>query len=45
MLRRLLAEPTFAESSRLEAHFPQVLVESAMSCAESIYCDLIGWDE
>jgi hypothetical protein len=40
MLRRLLSEPTFAESCRMESHFPQMLVESAMSSAVSIYCDL-----
>jgi hypothetical protein len=50
MLRHLLAEPTFAVRCRMESHFPQVLVESAMSCAKSIYCDLacpfqfLSWD-
>jgi hypothetical protein len=37
MLRRLLAEPTFAVNCRMESNFlGQVLVETAMSCAESI---------
>jgi hypothetical protein len=38
LIGRLLAEPTFAESCRMESHFPRVLVESAMSCAESSGC-------
>jgi hypothetical protein len=40
MFRHLLAESTFAESCEMEIHFPPVLVESAMSCAKSKYCDL-----